>query len=282
VTVHAVVVTHASDATLGPLTRSFAEHESGAGLVVVDSGSPDGAPAVEPPARTIALDANVGFGAACNEGAATALEDPSTTYVAFLNPDVRLTGPALSELAREMARRPDVGIATGPIVDQQGDRQSSAWGPTSALRAFWFATGWQLPRLRRLVGRVRGRGALTSAASLARDEIDVDGHVLGGAMVVRRECWEQLGGFDEDFFLYWEDADLCQRARDLGWKVAVLPCTPIVHVAGTSSAGVTDTQRWQWYVDGATRYAAKHLTRRQGRRLRFALGLGRRFRRSPS
>jgi N-acetylglucosaminyl-diphospho-decaprenol L-rhamnosyltransferase len=272
-----VTVTHSSGDRLGGLLHSIEVHDP-VDVIVVDSGSPEGPPEVASSVRLVALDSNVGFGAASNRGAADAWSG-GNEYFAFLNPDVRLAGPSLSDLVQAMARQPGVGIATGPVVDEQGNRQPSAWGPTSALRAFWFASGWQLPRLRRLVGRLRGSGVLTSASSLARAHVEVDGHVLGGAMVVRRECWKQLGGFNEDFFLYWEDADLCQRARDLGWRVAMLPCTPIVHSAGTSSAGVTSEQRWQWYVEGAVRYADKHLTSGERRRLLWALRFGRLLRR---
>lgn len=274
----AVVVTHQSKEALGPLLDSLRAHED-AEIVIVDAGSPDGPPRVPDDCTLVALPDNVGFGRACNVGAKEGRGPGRPDFLVFLNPDVRLTGPSLTELASQMRGRPAVGIATGPSVDAAGRRQPAAWGPPSSLRAFWFASGWQLPRLRRWVGRWSQGGALTSGTSMASSDLVVDGHVLGGAMIVRHDCWDALGGFDEGFFLYWEDADLCQRARDAGWEVAVLPCTPIVHVAGTSSAGVTEQRRWAWYVDGAQRFATRHLGPGSTRRLLVSLRLGRALRR---
>jgi N-acetylglucosaminyl-diphospho-decaprenol L-rhamnosyltransferase len=277
--VAAVVVAHRSAARLPGLLGTLGRAEPGVQVVVVDSGSPGGPPAVPPSVHLVALDDNVGFGRAGNAGVAAAGDE--WDVVALLNPDVRLAGPSLTELAAALADRPDVGVATGPVVDAEGTRSPSAWGPTSALRAFWFASGWRLPRARRLVGRLAGRagGALTSSRTLVEDDLRVDGHVLGGAMVVRRACWDELGGFDPRYFLYWEDADLCHRARALGWEVRVLPCTPIVHEAGTSSEGVVDAQRWDWYVEGADVFASEHLTPWRRLLLLGALRLGRAMRR---
>lgn len=272
------MTTHDSQEAVAPLFDSLLTHEN-AEVVVVDSGSPGGPPSVPQGFTLVALPQNVGFGRACNAGADVENGAAPADFLVFLNPDVRLTGPSLTELVTQMRGRPSVGVATGPSVDATGRPQASAWGPPTSLQALWFATGWQFPALRRLLGRWFRRGAMTSAASMRTSELDVDGHVLGGAMVVRRECWEELGGFDEGYFLYWEDADFCQRARDAGWSVAVLPCTPIVHVAGTSSAAVTQEQRWAWYVEGAERFAERHRSPASTRRLLLALRLGRAFRR---
>lgn len=272
----AVIVTHRSERRLGGLLEDLRREEPSATIVVVDSGSPEGPPPVPADVPLVALARNVGFGAACNAGAAHPSVGPAAD-LAFLNPDVRLHGSSLSEISIRMTGR--TGIATGTLVDPSGEAVAAAWGPTSASRAFWFGAGWKAARARRWMGAFVRGGLATSAASMNRGEVLVDGHVLGGAMVVRRECWEHLGGFDEEYFLYWEDADLCHRARQLGWEVRVLPCTPIVHEAGTSSTGVIEEQRWQWYVDGADTFARKHLTDRERRRLLAALRWGRRLRR---
>lgn len=272
-----VVVTHRSGERVAGLLSSLARHEPEVQVVIVDSGSPEGPPHTAVP--VLALEKNVGFGTACNRGVAFLLDRDDHDFLCMLNPDVRLQGATLRELTRELQERPNVGIATGPMVDPSGERQPAAWGQTSPLRALWFATGWQFPRLRRLAGRLSGNGLMASSASLIEDEMEIDGHVLGGAMVVRRECWNQLGGFDESYFLYWEDAELCQRARELGWKLAVLPCTPIIHDAGTSSSGVTSDDRWHWYVEGAQRFADRHLSAKQADRLITALRVGRFLRR---
>ena len=273
----AVVVTYESAAVLPGLLASLHAHEPGVRVVVVDNASASGPPDVGAHAELVSLPDNRGYGAACNVGWHH-VADAGADIIAFLNPDVRVTGPSLTELARAMTARPDVGVATGPVVDADGRRVPSAWGDTSAARALWFAAEWEAPRTRALLGRVRSGGVATSGASVVADELDVDGHVVGGAMVVTAACIRELGGFDDGFFMFWEDADLCARACAVAWRVALLPCTPIVHVAGTSSAGVDDEQRWRWYLDGARRFASKHLSPARARRLEVALGLGRRLR----
>ena len=271
-----VIVAYESAAVLPGLLSDLAVQEPGVRVVVVDNASPSGPPAVDAPFELVTLDRNRGYGAGCNAGASL-LGD--ATHVAFLNPDIRLSGPSLSQLAAGLAAHPGAGIATGPIVDPAGERVAAAWGPTSSIRALWMATGWQAPRLRKAAGRLASRGALTSSASLAGDEMLVDGHVLGGAMVVDARCFVELGGFDEGYFMFWEDADLCHRARQRGWTVQLLPADPLEHAAGTSSAGVKEEQRWRWYLDGADRFARQHLSQPRASTVRAALRLGRTLRR---
>jgi N-acetylglucosaminyl-diphospho-decaprenol L-rhamnosyltransferase len=267
-----VVVSYRSERPLQTLLRSIRSHEPHAAVVVIDNASPEGSPSLSEPAQVHALAENRGYGAACNVGAAHV--PTSAACLAFLNPDLALQGPTLSLLLDEFERRPQLGIATGPIVDQKNRRVPSAWGVPSITRAFWAATGWRLPRLRALVGRLLRSGANQSGASMSNRPLEVGGHVLGGAMVVRRECFAQLGGFDERFFLYWEDADLCTRAREAGWAVMMLPTIPMIHVEGTSSAGVSDEQRWTWYREGAERYAKLHLRPWRARALLIAMDIG--------
>lgn len=274
----AVVVTYESADALPGLLSTMEVNEPDVDILVVDNGSPSGPPSVNERVRLVVLEGNRGYGGASNVGGHH-LVDQGVDFVVFLNPDVRLAGPSLTELAKEMADRPAVGIATGPVRTPMGERVPSAWGPTSSLRAFWFAAGLDVAGIRKLVGRWLTGGSATSGASMAREEVNVDGHVLGGAMLVRARCFEEVGGFDEDFFMYWEDADLCERARRAGWKVALLPCAPFVHEAGTSSEGIDDEQRWRWYVAGARRFADKHLDPAKSRRVMAALRLGRMVRR---
>lgn len=273
-----VVVTHESGRVLEGLLDGLREHEPAARVVVVDSASPSGPPAVDPPVEILALKRNVGFGTACNRGVA-ALRDihSDIDVVVCLNPDVRLQGPSLTQLAGGLLERPVTGVATGPVVDGAGARVASAWGPTSAARAFAFGTGWDLRPLRSAVARLlpTAGGVNTSGRTLIEDDVLVDGFVLGGAMAVTTACWDAVGGFDERYFLFWEDADLCKRARDAGYEVRTLPATPFVHVRGTSSDAVLPEQRWRWYVEGARLYAATHLTARRASILLLALRVGR-------
>lgn len=280
--VGAVVVSYESHNVLGPLLASLAEHEPDVPVVVVDNASPSGPPEVTRwhdrtggHAKLVVLPENRGYGTACNAGVES-LSAGGITHLAFLNPDIRLIGPSLSELARLMNTRPSVGVASGPVVDETGQRVASAFGPTANLRALWFASGWQERRTRALIGRLIRRGM--SASATLEDDLRVEGHVLGGAMMVTTACFAQIEGFDEEFFLYWEDADICERVRAAGAEVRILECTPFVHASTSATPGVDDVDRWQWYVEGARTFARKHLAAGQAHQLDAALQLGERLR----
>lgn len=271
-----VVVTYESDAVLPGLLDSLAEHEPETPVVVVDDASPDGPPGVAGHELLVCA-ANQGYAAACNRGV-EALRYHGVEHVGLLNPDVRLQGPSLTELAGHLRERRRVGIATGPIVSPQGERLPSAWGPTSVRRALAFAAGVETAgRMRSAAGAVLRSRVATADASTVMDDLRVTGHVMGGTMVVRLSCFDGLGGFDEDFFLYWEDADLCHRARKAGWEVRVLPCTPFVNLVNPASSPVPDAARWEWFAEGAARFGSKHLVPGQARQLEAALALGRRL-----
>lgn len=276
-----VVVTYDSGAVLPPLLASLARHEPAAAVVVIDNASPMGPPEGNDVPVLVQPD-NRGYGAAANVGADwLRSHHANVTTLAFLNPDVRLSAPSLTQLAAQLDARPAVGVASGPLVNSSGRRLPSAWGQESVLRRFWFATGWQAPRLRRLAGQISRRGALTSSASLTSEDLAVDGFVRGGTMVVRAACWRDLGGFDEGFFMFGEDMDLCARARACGWEVRLLPCAPFTLDDRGSTADADTRARFAWYRQGARRYAHKHLDPRRARRLERALRWGYRLGQRP-
>lgn len=274
--VAAVIVTFESGRVLPALLDSLEEHEPDVPIVIVDDGSPSGAPDVRGH-RLVEVGENRGFASAANRGVES-LADLEPEFIAFLNPDVRLTGPSLTELADLMAAREGVAVATGPVQSPDGERLPSAWGPTSHRRALAFAAGTAPVRMRGAAGAILTSKVSTADASRLVDDLRVEGHVVGGTMVVRASVLADVDGFDEEFFVYWEDADLCHRIRGAGWEIRVLPCTPFVHAnRSRSSAGVTDEDRWRWFVAGATRFGRKHLVPGQARQLEAALALGRRL-----
>jgi N-acetylglucosaminyl-diphospho-decaprenol L-rhamnosyltransferase len=272
-----VIVTHDSGEVVRELLASLEEHEPDAPVVVVDDASPGGPPDVRG-RLVLESEESRGYAASCNAGVA-ALRSAGVSAVALLNPDVRLQGPSLTQLGQLLAQRPKVGVATGPLEGPSGERLPSAWGPTSIRRALTFAAGFEPVRLRAAAGTALRRSSVADASTV-RDDMRVEGHVIGGTMIVRLACWDEVGGMDEDFFLYWEDADLCQRARDAGWEVRVLPCDPFLHADGGTAVvanGDVDEDRWEWFVQGALRFGSKHLVPGQARQLEAALRLGRRL-----
>jgi GT2 family glycosyltransferase len=157
---------------------------------------------------------NRGFARAVNEGCRLARGD----WVLLLNPDMTLE-PSFLDKALMRAERladaePSAGILGFGLRNRDGSRQFSA-GPFPTLAG-------TLARL--LLPRSRRKYALLPATSCGR----VD-WVTGCCLLVRRACWEDLGGLDPDFFLYYEDVDLCRRARARGWGVWYEPGLTAVH-----------------------------------------------------
>jgi GT2 family glycosyltransferase len=168
---------------------------------------------------------NLGFAAGVN----LAARATSAPYLLLLNPDTIVDEPLLRPLEAWLATHPDTAVLGPRVLDADGTVQASARrfpGPTTALagRSTWltraFPGNW-LSR-RNLPGRE------------ADAPMDVD-WVAGSCFLTRRDVFDRLGGLDEQFFLYWEDADYCRRATRAGFRVVYLPTVRVRHIGGRSA-----------------------------------------------
>lgn len=201
--------------------------------VIVDNASIDGSAAscaAFAPTVSVVLNAeNVGFARGVNAG----VRRTSAPIVLVMNPDCRLLSGAVAALRRALNTHPDCAIAGPRILDPDGTLQGSARGDPD----IW--TG--LFGRRQLLGRVlpwasvsRRNVVADDAVKSGVDSVDVD-WVSGACMLIRREAFEAVGGFDERYFMYWEDADLCRRLRHAGHRVRYVPPATAVHRVGHSS-----------------------------------------------
>jgi hypothetical protein len=217
--------------------------------VVVDNASSDGsvdrARGHDPAPAVVANPTNVGFARACNQGT----KATTAPLVLFLNPDAALTAGALEMLVARLAAVPDVGVV-GPLVrDPDGTIQVST-GPDLRL--------WAERRQRQLVRGVRRRDPAALREAEARHAREHEPDWLSGAcLLVRRQALEAVGGFDEGFFLYEEDADLCRRLRAAGWRVLFTPAATVHHELGRSMAQAPEAAR-RAYHESHLRYYRKH------------------------
>jgi GT2 family glycosyltransferase len=222
--------------TRGLLKRCIdAVRDSAVGLsheiIVVDNGSRDGSAEYlrKEFADVILIESaeNIGFAGANNAG----YERASGEYIVMLNSDAFLVGDSLAASVALMDRHPEVGLAGGRLVGEDGAWQPSARSFPGLWNHFLTLTG--------LAGkysksRFFGRPDMTW--------IDQDRELLcdwvpGAFSIVRRPILERLGFFDERFFLYFEEVDLCRRIRKAGWKVAYWPSIRVIHLGGASTAG---------------------------------------------
>lgn len=194
------------------------------------------------------MSANPGFGAAVNVGARYAL-DHGADQLLLLNPDARV-GPEAIAMLRDAVRRDPMALVSPRIVDGAGQ--------------VWFQGMCTDPRT----------GDVVAVPAQAQDgPLGPDGWLSGACMLISRTLWTAARGFDEDYFLYWEDVDFSRRCVRAGGGLMVVPGAEAVHdPGGTQSAvGTTAKSPLYYYYNCRNRllFAAKHLSGRD--RLRWAL-----------
>ncbi len=256
-------------------------------IVVVDNASADGSPAMVrsefPQVHLIALDTNLGFTGGNNAGMAEAerlFDDrPQTTddsklssvvrglssgYFLLLNPDTEVMPGALDALLRYADAHPDAGVVAPQLRHPDGSVQSSRRRFPTLATALFESTWLQPYAPRGLLDRYTMRDR-------ADDETcDVD-WAVGAALLVRREVYRQVGGFDDrSFFMYSEEVDWCRRIKARGWRVVYHPESVILHHEGKSSEQAS-ARRMITFNTSKVRYFAKHHGRAQAAALRFAL-----------
>ena len=249
-------------------------------IVVVDNGAADGEPlSGNPDWRDVRVEVareNLGYGVGCNFGARSATGDE----LLVMNADVVLNSGAVAAMRARLASDPRIGVV-GPRILSGGEIQLSA-------RAFpSFRTGLlgRRSRLTRLLIRARRLPAEFRHTYGSGGPVD---WVSGACMLVRRQAFDEGGGFDERYWLYWEDADLCRRLGDLGWRIYYEPTAVVHHATGASG---TDERTIRAFHESAALFASRHLVRNRvgGRaieivldwRCRLALRLYLRARKDP-
>jgi N-acetylglucosaminyl-diphospho-decaprenol L-rhamnosyltransferase len=195
-------------------------------IVVVDNASADGSAeaARGVGVEVVALDENVGFGSGANRGVART----STPYVIVCNPDLEF-GPGTNKaLAEVLDLEPEVGIVAPRIETPDGRLYPSARTFPDMVDAAGHA-------FLHFVWRDNPFSRRYKMLDWDHDTAcDVD-WVAGTYFVARRTAWDQVGGFDEGFFMYLEDVDLCWRMKEAGWRTRYDPAALVVHAIGRST-----------------------------------------------
>lgn len=216
-------------------------------VVIVDNASPDRSlEAVDGlDVMAVAGDSNVGFARACNQG----WRLTSAPHVLFLNPDARIAPDAVRRLAATLEREERVAIAGPRIVDFDGTLVYSQRRFLDVL-SIWaqaFFLHHVVPQAPWTDGIVR------------KDEFYVASRspdwISGACLLVRRSMLERLDGFDERFFMYCEDQDLCRRARESGFDIRYEPSAVASHAGGASAPRA---EMFPVLVESRRRYLVKH------------------------
>lgn len=225
--VDAVVVNYKAGAHLPACVRSL-RAEGVAEVVVVDNGSEDGSLDLlreqDPAARVVASGVNVGYGAGVNRG----LPHCSSELVLVTNPDVVARPGSVAALVSALCDDDRVAIAGPRVEDPDGQLYPSARAFPSLLEAFGHG----------FLGLVAPRNSFSRRYQLldwdhqARRTVD---WVSGSCFLARRSALLTLSGFDERYFMYSEDVDLCWRARQAGFGVVYEPAAVVTHIQGIST-----------------------------------------------
>jgi len=210
--------------------------------VVVDNASNDGTmaelPRQFPWVRFLAMDRNTGFAMACNRGVQVA----QAPWILFLNPDTVVFPQTLAKVLEFAGEHERAGIVGCRILDGEGNLQLACRRsiPTPAV-AFWRLSGLSLlfPRNRHFA-----RYNLTYLDPAKDSQVEA---VSGSFLMMRTDVFRSLGGFDEDFFLYGEDLDLCLRTARQGWEIWYCGGATVIHHKGQSAATRPLGARWNFY-----------------------------------
>ena len=201
-------------------------------VVVSDNGSTDGsrefiAQRYGGRVQIVENGANLGFAAACNRAFGATWSE----YVFLLNPDAELRDGALREIVAFMDAHPRAGIAGSRIYNYDGTVQQSLGEFDTWAGAFLRSSAWgELPGLRRYANGA----SLRNFAYDAPRKVDL---AIGAALAIRRTLIDEIGPFDERFFLYHEEVDYAKRAADAGWETWFVPASEAVHEGMGSARG---------------------------------------------
>jgi len=226
-----VIPTHSTRELTLRCLASVVRADTTAEIIVVDDASTDGT-AEEihrrfPQVEILTNERSLGFSRSANRGLRAAGGDP----LLLLNSDTEVTAPAMAAARAAFDRDPKLGVAGAELLYPDQSPQWSAGREPTPMWLFGQASG--LPAL---LGRIPGYRLFKPPGLGAASAVD---WVSGAAMAIRREVWEQVGPFDEDYRFYCQDLDFCIAAKDAGWGIAIVAGFEVTHHHGAtiSAAG---------------------------------------------
>ncbi|MBN1695219.1 glycosyltransferase family 2 protein [candidate division WOR-3 bacterium] len=200
-------------------------------IVIVDNNSKDGSKSYikklkQENIKYILNKKNNGFGAACNQIA----QIQNSSYVLFLNPDVEVSKNSIDRLIRLLKKDKKIGVATGKLLYPNGSLQLSCRKFPTILRVLF---GRESVLRKIFPNNMISKEFLMSEVNY--DKIQFPDCVRGAVMLFKTEIFKKIGGFDEKFFLFFEDTDICLRLRKKGYEIVYLPDAVFYHSLGGST-----------------------------------------------
>ena len=227
-----IIVSYNTADLIGNCLKSvFAASNITREVFVVDNASTDGSSDFIkdnfPSVHLVANTKNIGFAAANNQ----VLPQCKGKYIFLLNPDTEVVSDTFSEAISFMDANPRIGLAGTKIIYPDGTLQ--------------WSVSYKYP----------GQKYTTNELSDLPGKIAC---VLGASMIGRSELIKKIGGFDEDFFLYGEDQDLCLRIRKLGYEIGYIDSATVVHIGGQSEKNSLSSEIWEKKIRAEYIFYRKH------------------------
>jgi GT2 family glycosyltransferase len=267
-----VVVVNHNAGTL--LTRCIRACLGQAGqVIVVDNASSDSslieleaAFAGEPRLKLIRTGCNLGFARGCNIG----VNHATARCILFLNPDCILGAGALGHMMQVLDTVPGAGMVGGLLINQDGTEQA---GGRRAIPTPWrsFIRAFGLHRLSACSPSLFSDFHLHKQP-LPKEPLEVEA-ISGALMLVSREAVDDVGPWDEEYFLHCEDLDWCERFRLKGWKILFVPDAPVIHYKGTCSRSRPVFVEWHKHK-GMLRFYRKFFRDKYPAAVMWLVGLG--------
>ncbi len=204
-------------------------------IIIVDNASNDSTRKLLENNKNIVFissEINLGFAKACN----LAVQKASGEYLFFLNPDTKVSDNAIQKLVDFYENTPDAGIVAPKIFQDDKNVQPSVRKFPSvfgAINEYYFGV----------------KNSYEAYVPDSKDSIVVE-TVVGAAILIKKELFEKVGGFNEKYFMYYEDLELCKKINDLGFKVYYVPAASIYHKVG----GSFSVQKSKWIKESARKY----------------------------
>lgn len=227
-------------------------------VIVVDNNSQDDTAEMVknefPNAVLISSKENLGFAKGNNKGIIEAATQP---YIWLLNSDTETGKNTLEELVAYMEKHPDVGALGPQMMYPDKSLQSVGGFFPSVVNVFYylFPITYFLP----ISWRVRLKSIALFPQPIPQSGLDVD-YVTGAAVLLRRAALDQIGLMPEDYFMYFEETDMCWRLKKAGWKMRVIPTDPVMHVYGGSFKSKYDKKRLTLFQESLAIFVKKNFS----------------------
>lgn len=242
-----VIVSYNSEKTIKICLESI--KNSNEEIIVVDNNSTDKTCRIVETYNQVKLirqDENFGFGKANDLGVKNSVGD----YLFFLNPDTKVSTSSVNKLAHYLNKNKDIAVVGPKLLNTDGLIQKEmAKFPTLLSQVLILLRLHRFPVFSSLV-----------YPNYNYDETQEAEHLMGSALLIRRKNFEEVGGFDENFFLWFEETDLLKRIKDFGNKIVYYPEASITHLVGQSTKQLNFWNKQTIWNKSLLYYFRKHKT----------------------